>query len=357
MTAKPDSRISGSLRLAWLVVIMALVTAVGFALDLAWHRFAGLMFIVCAVGLVTVAVAEVLFWHQSASAWHERRPVAAFLAACVAIACSAGTLYTNYSTSAIGQDTKSAEKLTAFNKSDDLDKSIAERQARIAQLDAQLAAVPKRTADAAQADIDKAMAHKFWTATDGCKLTKGPQTRDFCSAYQGAVADKSNASAGVQARAERTNLTNELSELRTKRGSTEQVASKDNPAIAMLIGLGLSVEHAHVADSMVLPAVIQVIMALGGILLANEHARGREAKSWLPRWLSEWVKSHAYTAATGRHLSAADEYAQAASTPLKPAPVSGVLVGIKQSNLKTEFDEEQRRRAQARLQSMTEEAS
>lgn len=344
--SKPNDKISGSLRLAWVVVIFALITAIGFALDLAWHRFSGLMFLICALGLTTVAIAEVLFWHQSASAWHERRPVAAMLAACVALACSAGTLYTNYSTSAIGQDTKSAEKLTAFNKSDDLDKAIHERQERIAQLDKQLQAGPARTADAAQADIDKAMAHKWWAATSQCTITKGPQTRDFCAAYQAAVADKSNASAGVQAKAERTNLANELTELRTKRGSTEQVASKDNPAIAMLIAMGLSDEHAHVADSMVLPGVIQIIMALGGILLANEHARGREPKPWLPRWFSDWAKSKAYVAATGRHMSAADEYAAAQASPspavLRPqAPVSRVEIGIKQPTLLEKWKQQQ----------------
>jgi hypothetical protein len=355
--SKPDSYMTGSLRLTWLVVLFVCAAAIGFSVDLAWERFDGLKFVFAAMLLGATAVAEVLFWHKATVFWLDRRLIPAVFAACVAIVCSAGTLYTNYSTGAHGQDHKASEKLSAYNKSDDLDKSIAERQARIAQLDAQLAAVPKRTADAAQADIDKAMAHKFWTATDGCKLTKGPQTRDFCSAYQGAVADKSNASAGVQARAERTNLTNELTELRNKRGSTEQVASKENPALGLWAMAGLGENEAKVADSMVMMFVGQVLMMIGGILLGLEHAGDREPKSWLPKWLSEWVKGHAYTAATGRHLSAADEYAAAASTPLKPAPVSGVLVGIKQSNLKTEFDEEQRRRAQARLQSMTEEAS
>jgi hypothetical protein len=47
-----------------------------------------------------------------------------------------------------------------------------------------------RGIEAAQADMDNAMAHKFWASTDGCKATKGPQTRDFCTAYTRARSEK-----------------------------------------------------------------------------------------------------------------------------------------------------------------------
>lgn len=322
-----ETYMSGSLRLAWLVVMLALLTAVGFAADLAWHRFTGMMFLICLVGLVTIAIAEVLFWHQAASAWHERRPVAAFLSVIVALACSAGTLYTNYSVSAIGQDAKASEKLTAYNRSDDLAASIKNQQTQVETLQKQIAAAPTRTAAAAEAAIAEAQAHRWWAGvTAQCTKTVGPQTRQFCSAYRQAEADKANAKAATIARAELANAQNELRKLRDKRGTTDSVADSSNPAMALLVSAGLTDRQARVADSMVLPLVIQVIMALGGILLANEHARGKQSKSWLPQWLSLWAKASAYKAATGKNLALDDDGNPVAAEPSKATTLLGIDV-------------------------------
>lgn len=348
---KPEAYMSGSLRMAWLVVCLAVITATGFALDLAWHRFYGLMFFICATGLVAVVLAEVLCWHQTATSWHQRRVFSCGLWLVLASVCSLGTLYTNYSTSALGQDEKAVEKLSSFNAYDDLSKSEKEAADKVSRLEKQLAQAPSRTSDAAQAAIDNAMAHKFWKSTDGCKETKGQQTRDFCAQYAAAVADKSNASASVQARAELANAEGELKSVREKRGSTKAETSKDNPAILLLTTMGLQQDHARLADSMVLPLVVQFIMALGGILLANEHARDKEPKSWLPEWLSNWAKGRAYVAATGRQMQTpAEVYAKAAEqpTPLQPQVFRSVI-GISGKTVAQQRAEEQREEDQKRL--------
>jgi hypothetical protein len=48
---------------------------------------------------------------------------------------------------------------------------------------------PVRTAAQARAAIDSATAHKFYRSTDGCKTTKGPQTRAHCDGLLSAQAD------------------------------------------------------------------------------------------------------------------------------------------------------------------------
>lgn len=345
---KPNDKMPGSLLLAWWVVAFALITAIGFAWDLAWHRFHGVMLVISGLGLMTIAIAEVLFWHKAASYWLHRRLFASLFAAAVAMACSAGTLYTNYSTSALGQDSRASEKLGAFNASDDLDKGIKEKTDRVATLQKQLAAAPTRTPEAAQAAIDNAKAHKFWTSTNSCRETRGQQTRDFCAQYASAVADKSNSSAAIQARADLANEQAALDGLRKQRGSSETVASKDNPALSLWASAGLNDRESQVADAMMMPTVIQVILMLGGILLALEHFGDKEPRSWLPAWLSGWFKSSASVALTGRQLKSADEVYEAAAAhpePLRPAPSASTerlsVIGIKQPTLLEKWNQEQ----------------
>jgi len=66
---------------------------------------------------------------------------------------------------------------------------IASLKAEVASLEQQRGMTPTRTIGQAQAVIDSAMAHKWWTATSECKAPKGPQTRAWCDAYRAAVAD------------------------------------------------------------------------------------------------------------------------------------------------------------------------
>jgi hypothetical protein len=76
--------------------------------------------------------------------------------------------------------------------------AVTEAQRKLATIDQRLswmeAAVngkPVRTVDAADQDVAKAEAHRFWAATESCTRTTGPQTRSFCDAYRTAVAERS----------------------------------------------------------------------------------------------------------------------------------------------------------------------
>lgn len=79
--------------------------------------------------------------------------------------------------------------------------SVADLRGTIASLEKdekriqdRLRMAPARNADQAQAAIDNAKAHRFWSMTKECTETKGPQTRAFCDAYRAAEADKAGSS-------------------------------------------------------------------------------------------------------------------------------------------------------------------
>lgn len=67
--------------------------------------------------------------------------------------------------------------------------SAREAQREVERLEQLVAMRPSRTAAAARAEIEKAKAHKWWTSTESCTATKGPQTRTWCDAFRAAEAD------------------------------------------------------------------------------------------------------------------------------------------------------------------------
>lgn len=100
------------------------------------------------------------------------------------------------------------------------------------RLEARLRMVPIRNADQAQAAIDNAMAHRFWATTDGCKRTTGPQTRQFCSDYASAVADKAGA---VEAQTTRE----ELKQAKAELAKAKQAVATSNATTAVAASQGM----------------------------------------------------------------------------------------------------------------------
>lgn len=103
------------------------------------------------------------------------------------------------------------------------------------RLEERLRMVPQRNAEQAQAAIDNAMAHRFWAVTDGCKRTTGPQTREYCSAYASAVADKAGATEAITMREELKLARADLAKARAA-----SAASNTDPATAASQGLALA---------------------------------------------------------------------------------------------------------------------
>jgi hypothetical protein len=353
----------GSRRLTLALVLMSAFVSALMALHIAQIRaLTTFDLITMGAALVIIVAGENIGHHFAAVSWYERRLGAFTLFFFMGLFCTAGTFLTNFAFTSFGGGEKASAQLSSFHSYSDTGKAEEELTAKRRRLEETVAKAPARTAEAAQSAIDGAKAHKWWLATKECTETRGPQTRQFCADFRAAEQDKSNASAAVQARADLTNTENELKSIRDKRAGMKAETTKETASVASLMAFGLSEERARLIEAMMVPTVLQILMVLGCYGLAIFKYLGLPLKPWRQTGLGKGVE--ATWKATGGELHpkaapANDVYEQAAASSLKPAPpiAGGVLLGLKQSNIKADWDEEQRRRAQARLQSMTEEAS
>lgn len=105
----------------------------------------------------------------------------------------------------------------------------------VQRLEERLRMTPVRNAEQAQAAIDQMQADRLWDVTDGCKRTTGPKTRDFCSSYASAIADKAGATEAITMREE---LKTARADLAKARKATAE--SNVDPASAASQGLALA---------------------------------------------------------------------------------------------------------------------
>lgn len=268
------------------------------------------------IGLVCVAIGEFLAWHNAATSWHERRAGSMALWAVLGTTLSLGTLYTNFASSASNNDGKAVIQKTAFTKRGNVEEELkaakADRDriaARLKWMDSAVNGRAVRTADAAQADIVNAEAHRFFKLTNSCTETKGPQTRSFCDGYAGFKAELALAG-------EKMTLTEELKAARdtvkdyeTKMADGQAVVSDDAPQLGFIkASLNTTDIGARQIDAMILPILVQAMLLFGGILLANEAFRGKTPKPWFS-W--EWARRLYATIAGIEYTKTGDDTAWA----------------------------------------------
>lgn len=272
-----------TLRMAKLMVAGAVFAAAIYAIDLGVSRAAHWYLIPAfVVGLLCVVVGEILSWHNAAMAWHERRAGSMLLWGVLAVFCSAGTLYTNFSTSAANQDEKSSIQLSAFDASNDVRKSEEEATFALkAAMDARSKLTPTRSAAEARAAIDSAQAHKWWAYTEGCAKPKGKESRAWCDAYRSAQADLSLWDDISREDARIANLKGKVDEARSQRKAVRAAVSDDTPGVTLIANITGDKTMARQLDSMTLPLLVQAIMLFGGVLLANETARTISKRPWI----------------------------------------------------------------------------
>lgn len=293
-----SNRLAGLMVFGALTAALILAVAHGAEKGSTWYLKAALI-----IGLVCVAIGEFLSWHNAATAWHERRAGSMFLWSVLGGLLSVGTLYTNFSSAASNNDGVAVIQKTAFVKRANVEEELAAAKRSRDDLQKRLELTPIRTADQAQAHIDNAMAHKFWKATNGCTETKGPQTRQFCSDYASAIADKAGATAAITMREELKVALAAVKRYEANQDSGSAVVSDEAPNVGLIkAGLNVSSVEARHVDAMVLPFLVQAMLLFGGILLANEHFRGKTPRPWI-NWHavgSAWAKL--YKLVTGNDL-------------------------------------------------------
>ena len=293
-----SNRLAGLMVFGALTAALILAVAHGAEKGGTWYLKAALI-----IGLVCVAIGEFLSWHNAATAWHERRAGSMFLWGILGGLLSMGTVYTNFSSAASNNDGNAIVQRTAFHKSTDARKGLAMAQKEVDRLEEAMRMIPQRTAEQAQTAIENAMSHKFWKATEGCKETKGPQTRSFCDAFRAAEADKAGATAAITTKEELKLAKAELATAKAAAGATKTQVSDDAPQIGFIkASFAIDDSSARQVDAMVLPFLVQAMLLFGGILLANEHFRGKTPRPWI-NWntvRSVWAKL--YKIVTGNDL-------------------------------------------------------
>lgn len=296
-------------RLANLMVggalLSALILAVAHGAEKGstWYLQAALI-----IGLVCVAIGEFLAWHNAATAWHERRAGSMALWAVLGGLLSLGTLYTNFASSASNNDGKAVVQKTAYvkrvNVEEELKAAQADRDriaARLKWMDSAVNGRAVRTADAAQADIQNAEAHRFFKLTNSCTETKGPQTRSFCDGYAGFKAELGLAGEKLRLEAELVTAKENVKTYEGQMTGGQAVVSEDAAQIGVIkAGLNTSSATARQIDAMILPILVQAMLLFGGILLANEAFRGKTPKPWFT-W--SWART-IYRAITGQEYTA-----------------------------------------------------
>lgn len=293
-----SNRLAGLMVFGALTAALILAVAHGAEKGSTWYLKSALI-----IGLVCVAIGEFLSWHNAATAWHERRAGSMFLWSILGGLLSVGTLYTNFSSAASNNDGVAVLQRTAFVKRTNVEEELTAAKRARDDLQKRLELTPIRTAEQAQAYIENAMAHKFWKSTSECKETKGPQTRQFCSDYASAVADKAGATAAITMREELKVAIAAVKRYEANQDSGSAVVSDEAPNVGLIkAGLNVSSVQARHVDAMVLPFLVQAMLLFGGILLANEHFRGKTPRPWI-NWHavgSAWVKL--YKLVTGNDL-------------------------------------------------------
>lgn len=185
---------------------------------------------------------------------------------------------------------------------------VSEIERDVARLQERLRMAPQRTAEAAQAAVDRAKADRFWKMTDGCKATKGPQTRAFCDQYASAVADVSMATERLTLQEDLKVKQTELDEARkTARvsGGDSQSAAATQQAITLASMVTLTEEPGKTARFWANIGISSLIalFAIAAACLLNliAHALGR---SWVVADIVERRHEPAISPATEKAAAA-----------------------------------------------------
>jgi hypothetical protein len=266
--------------LAWIIRFVAVAGIILIAkkagFEFNWANSA----VVLTLGLAALC-GEFYFSGEVVRSWYERAPVSvgAFL---LLWTCAFGYSVNQWLGAASdGQFEKAGFQQAAFDRTQDAAATERELAADVKRIQDKLILAPQRTPEAARAFQTNAKAHRFWKATDGCKETKGPQTREFCSGYASAVADESLATEAITLREELKVKQAELKKARDARKDAPVAVSAERTDLRIWTQYaGLNQQQAMDAQSIGTIAFISLVMSGLGMLREAKLHRGRPRKPW-----------------------------------------------------------------------------
>jgi hypothetical protein len=250
---------------------------------------------------------------KACRAWYERQVGAFALWGLIICGAIAWEVNSTLSVASNNQSNLTNAQLTAFSKSDNNAKAVADAEAKLERLRKERAALdpiegqanikPWRNVADARAAVNTAEAHKWFTGiTEGCTVTKGPQTRDFCKNYEMAKAEVERWDLIAKMAISLGAAEQELADARKAASLAPVLATADRADLDNLRRLtGMSLEDLQLSQSLLTVLVLALFLTIAGWLVKAEEYEGRPRKPWFGRLMATL---------TGRPM------------PVQPAPVA-----------------------------------
>lgn len=157
-------------------------------------------------------------------------------------------------------------------------------EGRLAWMDTAVNGKPVRSIEAAQSDLDNAQAHKFWNLTNGCKETKGPQTREFCNNVAAWKSEKSLASERLTLQTELKTAKEEHAKAVAESKNTKTEASEARNDMLFLTKYGnMKLEDAQALNAVGSILAISIFLSVATALRELEHLRSQGPRT---KWFS-----------------------------------------------------------------------
>lgn len=164
-------------------------------------------------------------------------------------------------------------------------------EGRMSWMDTAVNGKPVRSTTSAQSDLDNAKANRFWTMTNECKETKGPQTRAFC---ENVAAWKSEKALAVEretlkeelaiAKAEHTKAQKTASSQRT------EVSSERNDMLMLTKYAGMNQGDAQALTAVGSIVAISIFLSFATMLRELEHLRSQGPRKRIFSTSQLWFK-------------------------------------------------------------------
>lgn len=266
----------------WLVrcvIVACLISVVYYSSDKAkdpWSQAILILIGFAAVGFHFIGA------KKACRSWYERRPAALVMNALIVMGAICWETNNQMVVASGNQDNLTNLRQTAYDTAADRKAAVNRSATKLLDLKREKAwQAVVDPAEALQAKLDNARAHKFWDMTDGCKATKGPQTRAFCDAYRQAEADKATALRKLEIGEEIKIAEQELATARVENKNIVAVASADRADFRNLKRLtALSTEDLELGQSLLMVLVMALFLTVAGWLIKAEEYEGKVLGPW-----------------------------------------------------------------------------
>lgn len=194
------------------------------------------------------------------------------------------------SVAASNQDALSAARLDSHVKHEDVRgtvKRAAEDVDRISKKLTALAGVSINgravtTIGDAESLIARAMAHRFWSRTEQCTRTMGPETRRFCDDYRAAISAKATAIERGLTEEEFKIAQERLDAARKAATGVVTVTTATRADVNFWQArLGASTQDVEFGQALLATIVLSMFLSLAGLLVEAEEHRNTPRKPWI----------------------------------------------------------------------------